>query len=60
MRALHARVFSFTLGLVDPPRTSYYSIVVISGGLGSTGCEVPSLVLVVTEFRELGIQLKPT
>ena len=44
-----------------PPRTSECTIVVVSGGLGSTECEVPSPVLVVTELRELVFQLeRPT
>ena len=57
VRALHACVFSPLLGLLKPPRTSDCITVVVSGGLGSTGCEAPSPVLVVTELRELVFQL---
>ena len=61
VRALHACVFSLPQGVLEPPRTSDCTIVVVSGGLGSTGCEAPSPVLVVTELRELVFQLeRPT
>ena len=40
-------------GVLEPHRTSGCAILVVSGGLGSTGCEAPSPVLVVTELREL-------
>ena len=53
VRALHASVFSLPQGVLEPPRTSDCTIVIGSGGLGSTGCEVPSPLLVVTELREL-------
>ena len=52
VRALNACVFSLPQGVLDLPRTSDCSIVVVSGGLGSTRCEEPSSVLVVTELRE--------
>ena len=48
VRALHAFVFSLPESALKPPRTSDCTIVVASGGLGSTGCEAPSPVLVVT------------
>ena len=54
VRALSACVFSLAQGGLEPPRTSDCTIVVVSDGLGSTGCESPSPVLVVTELRELG------
>ena len=61
VRALHACVFSLPQGVLEPPRTSDCTIVVVSGGLGSTRCEAPSPVLVVTELRELVFQLeRPT
>ena len=44
---------SDALGVFEPPRTSDCTVVVVSGGLGSTRCEDPSPVLVVTELREL-------
>ena len=48
-------------GVSEPPLTSDCSIVDVSGGLGSTGCEASSPVLVVTELRELVFQLeRPT
>ena len=53
VRALHACVFSLLLGLLKPLRTSDCTIVVVSGGIGSTRCEEPSPVLVETELREL-------
>ena len=56
VRALHARVFSFRKGRLEPPRASDCTIEVVSGGLGSTLCEAPSPVLVVTELRELVFQ----
>ena len=40
-------------GGLEPPRTSDCTIVVVYGGLGYTGCEAPSPVLVVTGLREL-------
>ena len=47
--------------VLEPPRTFDYTIVVVSGGIGSTGCEASSPVLVVTELRELVFQLeRPT
>ena len=61
VRALHACVFSLPQGVLEPPRTSDCTIAVVSGGLGSTRCEAPSPVLVVTELRELVFQLeRPT
>ena len=61
VRALHAYVFSFYQGALEPPRTSDCTIAVVSGGLGSTRCEASSPVLVVTEPRELVFQLeRPT
>ena len=61
VRALHARDFSLASGVLEPPRASDSTIMVVSGGLGSTGCEAPSPVLVVTELRELVLQLeRPT
>ena len=61
VRALRACVFSLLQVLLEPPRTSDCTIVVVFGGLGSTGCEAPSPVLVVTELRELVFQLeRPT
>ena len=58
VRALHACVFSLPLGVLELPRTSDCTIAVVSGGLGSTGYEAPSPVLVVTELRELVFQLE--
>ena len=58
VRALHTRVFSLPQGALEPPLTSDCTIVVVSGGLGSTQCEAPSPVLVVTELRELVFQLE--
>ena len=46
------------LGVLKPPRASDCTIVVVSGGLGSTGCEAPSPLLVVTELSELVFQLE--
>ena len=44
-----------------PPRSSDSTIVVVSSDLGSTRCEAPNPVLVVTELRELVFQLeRPT
>ena len=54
VRALLACVFSLPQGVLEPPRTSDYTAVVVSGGLGSTGCEAPSPFLVVTEISFLG------
>ena len=54
-------VFLAAYGVLETPRTSDSSIIVVSGGLGSTGCEKPSQVLVVTELRGLVFQLeRPT
>ena len=39
--------------MLEPPHTFYCTIAVVSGGLGSTGWEAPSPVLVVTELCEL-------
>ena len=48
-------------GVLEPPRTSDCTIVVVSGGHGSTWSEAQSPVLVVTELRELVFQLeRPT
>ena len=58
MRALHDCVFSLSQGVLEPPRTSDFTIVVVSGVLGSPECEAPSPVLVVTELRELVFQLE--
>ena len=58
VRALHACVFSLPKGVLEPPRTSDCTIVVVSGGLGSPECEAPSPFLVVTELRELVFQLE--
>ena len=58
VRALHACVFSFPRGVLEPPRASDCTIAVVSGGLGSTGSEAPSPVLVVTDLRELVFQLE--
>ena len=61
VRALHTRVLKLAWGVLDPPRASDCPIVVVSGGLGSTRCEAPSPVLVVTELRVLVFQLeRPT
>ena len=61
MRALHAHVFGFPQGVLEPPRTSDCTIVDVSGGLGSAGCEAPSPVLVVSELWGLVFQLeRPT
>ena len=61
VRALHACFFGLPKGVLEPPRTSDCTMVVVSGGLGSTRCEAPSPVLVVTELRELVFQLeRPT
>ena len=61
VRALHACVFSPPKCVLEPPRSSDCTTVVVFGGLGSTGCEAPSPVLVVTELRELVFQLeRPT
>ena len=47
--------------MIESTRASDCNIVVVSGGLGSTGFEAPSPDLVVTELRELGFKLdKPT
>ena len=50
VRALHACFFSLFQGVPEPPRTSDCDIIVVSGGLGSTGCEASSPVMVVTEL----------
>ena len=42
----------------EPLSTSDCTAVVVSRGLGSTGCETPSPVLVVTELREVVFQLE--
>ena len=61
VRALHACILSLALGVLEPPRTSDCTIVIVSGGIGSTRCETLSPVLVVTELRELVLQLyRPT
>ena len=61
VRALHACVFCLPRGVLEPPRTSDCTTVVVSGGLGSTGCKAPSPVLVGTELREIVFQLeRPT
>ena len=47
--------------VLEPPRTSDCTAVVVSGGLGYTGCEAPSPVRVVTELSKLVLQLeRPT
>ena len=53
VRALRARVFSLPQGVLEPQRLSDSTAVVVSGGLGSTECEAPSPVLVVTGLCEL-------
>ena len=53
----HQRFF-FPQGVLEPPRTSYCTIAVVSGGLGSTRCEAPNPFLVVSELRELVFQLE--
>ena len=58
IRAHHACVFSLYQGVLELPRISDYTIAVVSGGLGSTGCEAQSPVLVVTELHELVFQLE--
>ena len=58
VRALHTRVFSLPQDSFEPPLTSDCTIVIVSGGLGSSGCDAPSPVLVVTELRELVFQLE--
>ena len=61
VRALYACVFRLPWGVVELPRASDCTIAVVSGGLGSTICEAPSPVLVVTELREQVFQLeRPT
>ena len=53
--------YSLDKGVLEPPRSSDCTTVVVSEGLGSTKCEAPSPVLVVTELRELVFQLeRPT
>ena len=47
-----------TQGVLEPPRSSDCTIVVVSWGLGSTRCEEPSPVLVVPKLREVVFQLK--
>ena len=56
VRALHARNFSLPNSVLKPPHIPDCTIAVVSGGLGSTKCEAPSPVLVVTELRELVFQ----
>ena len=58
--ALHACIFSLLQGELVPPHTSDCPIVVVSWGLRSAGCDAPSPVLVVTEFRELVILSEET
>ena len=58
VRALHACVFSFAYGVLEPPRASDCTISVVSGGLVSTQCDAPRPVFVVTELRELVFQLE--
>ena len=58
VRALNTRVFSLSQGVFEAPRTSDCTIVVVSGELGSSGCEAPSPILVETELRELVFQLE--
>ena len=58
VRALNVCVLRVPQGVLDLPRTSDGTTVVVSGGLGSTGCVASSPVLVVTELRELGFQLE--
>ena len=58
VRALHARVFRLHRSILEPPRTSDETIVVVSRGLEFTRCEEPSPVLLVTEFRDLSFQLE--
>ena len=58
VRALHARVFGLPQALLEPPRASDCTIVVVSGGIGYTRCEEPSPVLVETDLRELVFQLE--
>ena len=58
VRALYACVFSLSQGVLELPRASDCTIVVVSGGLGSPECEAPSPFLVVTELRELVFQLE--
>ena len=61
MRAFHACVLGLLEGVLEPPLTFDCTIVVVSNGLGSTGCEASNPVLVVTELRELVFQLeRPT
>ena len=45
-------------GVLELPRASDFTIVVVSGVIGSTGCEALSPVLVVTELRDLVFQLE--
>ena len=49
VRALRACVLSPPKGILEQPHTSDCTIVVVSGGLGSTRCEAPSPVLVLTK-----------
>ena len=58
VRALHACGFSLPEVVLEPPRTSDCTIAVVSGGLGSTRCEAPSPVFVVSELWELVFQLE--
>ena len=61
VRALRACVVGLAQGVPEPLRTSDCTIVDVSGGLQSTGCQAPSPVLVVTELREPVFQLeRPT
>ena len=61
VRALIANVFSLLEGILEPPHTTNYTIVVVSGGLEFLRCEAPSQILVLTELRELDFKLeRPT
>ena len=61
VRALHTRVLSLAYGMLEPSSTADCNIVLVSEGLEFTRCDAPSLVLVVTELRELVFQLeRPT
>ena len=57
---MYALLVAFVLrpqGVLEPLRTSDCTAVVVSGVHGSTECEAPSSVLVLTELRELVFQL---
>ena len=58
VRALHARVLSLSQGVFEPPLIFDCTVVDVSGGIGSTGCEAPSPLLVVSELWELVFQLE--